>query len=344
MDREPNARTATLHDVAREAGVSLATASRVLNGSTRKVNEEYRQRVVDAAARLDYTTNLSAQAIVRGSTTTVALLVADIADPYFAQIAAGVVREADEDGLIVTMAATERDPERELALVRTLRGQRPRAMLLAASRRSDEPETAALVAELASYERAGGRVAYLGSGELDFRAVRIGNVAGAEALARALAGLGYRRFAVLAGPEGLHTGDDRLRGFTAGVEAAGGTIARVERAGFTRDDGRDGMQRLLERGLEGIELVFAVNDVMAMGAMTALREAGLEPGRELAVAGFDDIPTVQDVSPPLTSVRIPLQETGRRLLRVALGEEAETDEGAPEASAEVVIRASTPAR
>ena len=86
---------ATLHDVAREAGVSLATASRSLNGSTRKVNEEYRKRVLEAAARLDYSPNLSAQAVARGTTTTVALLVADIADPYFSSIAA-VVHEHHE--------------------------------------------------------------------------------------------------------------------------------------------------------------------------------------------------------------------------------------------------------
>ena len=128
--------SATLHDVAREAGVSLATASRSLNGSTRKVNEEYRQRVLAAAARLDYSPNLSAQAVARGTTTTIALLVADIADPYFSSIAAGVVAEADGARLIVTMAATERDPERELELVRTLRGQRPRVMILAGSRPS----------------------------------------------------------------------------------------------------------------------------------------------------------------------------------------------------------------
>ena len=130
---------ATLHDVAREAGVSLATASRSLNGSTRKVNEEYRKRVLEAAARLDYSPNLSAQAVARGTTTTVALLVADIADPYFSSIAAGVVAEADTARLIVTMAATERDPERELELVRTLRGQRPRVMILAGLAAHDRP-------------------------------------------------------------------------------------------------------------------------------------------------------------------------------------------------------------
>ena len=143
---------ATLHDVAREAGVSLATASRSLNGSTRKVNEEYRKRVLEAAARLDYSPNLSAQAVARGTTTTVALLVADIADPYFSSIAAGVVAEADHERLIVTMAATERDTARELELVRTLRGQRPRAMILAASRREGDPNNEALEAELRAYE------------------------------------------------------------------------------------------------------------------------------------------------------------------------------------------------
>ena len=149
---------ATLHDVAREAGVSLATASRSLNGSTRKVNEEYRKRVLAAAARLDYSPNLSAQAVARGTTTTVALLVADIADPYFSSIAAGVVAEADTARLIVTMAATERDHDRELELVRTLRGQRPRVMILAGSRPTTDPTEGALGEELRAYERSGGMV------------------------------------------------------------------------------------------------------------------------------------------------------------------------------------------
>lgn len=130
--------SATLHDVAREAGVSLATASRALNGSTRKVADAYRERVEQAAARLGYTANLSAQATARGTSAIVALLVADIADPYFGQLAAGVARGADEAGLVVTVAITERDPARELRLVRALRGQRPRGIILAASRTSRE--------------------------------------------------------------------------------------------------------------------------------------------------------------------------------------------------------------
>ena len=333
---------ATLHDVAREAGVSLATASRSLNGSTRKVNEEYRQRVLEAAARLDYSPNLSAQAVARGTTTTVALLVADIADPYFSSIAAGVIAEADRGRLIVTMAATERDPERELELVRTLRGQRPRVMILAGSRTTDDPTEVPLGEELRAYERSGGRVVMISRNDLDLRTVLVENRSGTEALARELIGIGYRRFAVLTGGEGLRTAEDRVEGFRAGVTDGGGTLddADVIRSVFTRDGGYDGMRTLLERGLGDIELVFAANDVMAVGALSAIRDAGLTPGTDVAVAGFDDIPTVRDVTPALTTVRMPLEEIGRRALRLALSDADATDEGA--VPTEVVLRESTP--
>ncbi|MCD2442952.1 LacI family transcriptional regulator [Agromyces sp. SYSU K20354] len=342
MDRETTRSGATLQDVAREAGVSLATASRVLNGSTRTVNDKYRRLVVDAAARLDYSPNLSAQATARGMTTTVALLVADIADPYFSSIADGVVSEADREGLIVQIAATGPEPARELELVRTLRGQRPRVMILAASRHSTHAAPA-LSDELASFEANGGRVAIVGGNELPFRTLPVDNAAGADALARALATLGYRRFAMIAGDEGLTTSDDRLRGFAAGLEGSGLTLdsERVVRSDFTRDGGYEGMRRLVEAGLDDIELVFAANDVMAVGALAALRDAGFEPGRDLAIAGFDDIPTVRDVTPALTTVRIPLDEVGRRALRLALDDfEPATTAAVPTA---VVLRGSTPA-
>lgn len=343
--------SATLHDVAAAAGVSLATASRVLNGSTRVVNEEFRKRVLDAAAELDYSPNLSAQAVARGTSTTVALLVADVADPYFSQIAAGVVREADREGLIVTMAATERDPGRELELVRALRGQRPRAMILAASRHDDPATAAELERELRAYESKGGRVAFISGGDAAFGHVPLENRAGAAALARALHDAGFRRFAAIGATGGIATADERLRGFAEGLadSGAGATLERTVSADFTRDGGYEGMSRLLAEARaagdagdrrDGPELVFAVNDVMAVGAMSALRDAGLTPGVEVAVAGFDDIPTARDVTPPLTTVRLPLEEIGRRALRLALGGEA----SGLEAPAEVMLRASTPPR
>ena len=167
---------------------------------------------------------------------------------------------------------------------------------------------------------------------------------GAEALARGLVGIGYGRFAVITGGEGLRTASDRVEGFRAGLAATGGVLEDddIIRDAFTRDGGYEGMRRLIERGLGDIECVFAANDVMAVGAMSALRDAGLTPGTDVGVAGFDDIPTVRDVTPALTTVRVPLEEIGRRALRLALGDEAAQAEGA--VHTEVVLRESTPPR
>ena len=127
----------TLMDVANEAGVSLATASRAFNGSTRRVREDLRERVLVAAKKLNYTANAPAQAMARGHTNVVGLLVHDIADPYFSSIAAGVMKAAEEHHLIVTVGSTMRRPQRELDYLAALRGQRSRAVILAGSRVDD---------------------------------------------------------------------------------------------------------------------------------------------------------------------------------------------------------------
>lgn len=337
----------TLHDVAREAGVSLATASRALNGSARKVAEPYRIKVLEAATRLRYSPNISAQAVARGSTNTVALLVADITDPYFSAIAAGVVHAAEEAGLIVTMSVTERRPERELEIVGALRGQRPRILILAGSRVAGAETAAALATELAEFEANGGRVVFISQEPGPFDAVLLANRDGARALATALAERGYRAPAVITGQVSLLTARDRLDGFTEGMAAAGVAIdpARVYRAEFTRDGGYDAAQRMIAAGLDDIDMVFAVNDVMAVGAMSALRDAGIRVPEQVAVAGYDDIQAVRDVTPPLTTVRVPLEEVGRQALALALADR--TPGAAPASTAigsTVVLRESTPAR
>ncbi|MEW9555069.1 LacI family DNA-binding transcriptional regulator [Nonomuraea sp. NPDC050783] len=332
----------TLHDVAREAGVSVATASRALNGSTRNVRSENAARVRAAAARLGYRPHLSAQAIARGTTRTVALVVGDVDDPYFAALAAGVTREAEQAGLIVTMAVADRSPERELELVRRLRGQRPRVIVVAGSRIAGTRTRDLLVAELSEHRTAGGRVALISQPDLPFPTVSLDNHGGARRLAHALLGLGYRRFAVLRAPERVRTSAERCSGFLAGLRESGLDVGRpvVIEADFTRAGGHAAAGALLRRGHGDVQAIFAVNDVMAIGAMTALRGAGVVPGRELAVAGFDDIGSAIDVVPPLTSVAVPLVEAGAQAMRLALsGDGAAARALVP---ARVVLRASTP--
>lgn len=338
----PTRGAATLHDVAREAGVSLATASRVLNGSTRKVAESYRERVEAAAEKLGYTANLSAQATARGTAAIVALLVADIADPYFGQLASGVARGADEAGLVVTIAITERDPQREVKLVRALRGQRPRGLILAASR-VDGPDAAGLQGELDAFAHMGGRVVVVGPGGGTARSVAVDNRGGSAALGAELAGIGYRDAIVVAASEGIRTSDDRLDGFTEGFTRAGGSVREVRRAGFTRDAGYAAATELLRGdGVPAGTLLFGISDVVAIGIMSAVRDAGRQVGADIAVAGFDDIATGRDIRPGLTTVRVPLEDLGYRALRAAT--DPAWDAAEPQLPLEVIVRGSTPPR
>ena len=330
----------TLLDVAREAGVSLATASRVLNGSERKVAESYRLRVQSAADRIGYSANASAQTMARGTSRTAALLVSDIADPFFSSIAAGVAAAAEASGLLVTMAVTGRDPARELELVRTLRGLRPQVVIMVGSRSMDEEGRENLIRELEGVRSSGGRVVVVGQHELPFAAVHVDDAAGAAALATALVDLGHRRFAILAGPQLLDVARERLRGFVQGLAAAGITVdgSRIYHGDFTRDGGHQAASALLEDGIAGIDALFAVNDVMAIGALTALRDAGIALPGSLSVAGYDDIPASRDSAPPLSTVRIPLEALGRRALELALRDDSAT----VVLPTEIVLRASTP--
>jgi LacI family transcriptional regulator len=307
-----------LEDVAREAGVSVATASRVLNGSSRTVGKDNAARVLHAASKLGYAPNLTAQATARGSTRTVALVVSDIADPYFSTLAAGVLERAEAAGLIVTMAVSDRSADQERRIVATLRGYRPHVIIVAGSR-LDGPQDA-LIEELQAYTAAGGRAAVISQPGLPFPTVAVDNAGAAKDLALALAGQGHRRFAVICGPDGLRTSRDRCEGFLAGLSQAGIQVdgRRVLATEFTEDGGHAAATRLIADGLDDVDLVFAVTDVMAIGAMRALRDADLVPGHDIAVAGFDDIGTAMDVDPALTTVRVPLREMGIRAMDLAL--------------------------
>lgn len=331
----------TLSDVAEHAGVSLATASRALNGSTRVVNPELKERVMASAAALQYTANRQAQAVARGTTRTVAIVLGDIADPYFAAVAAGITRAADERGLVVTMATTGGDLDRELTTLSALRGQRPQALIMTGSRSADAAVDARIATELAAVRSAGGEVVFIGASPEGFRGVPVAHRAGARELANALLERGYRDVAVLAGPDDLVTPIERAEGFAEAMAAAGAPIAADRRhpCAFSRDGGYAAMSALLRSG-QRPRLVFATADVVAVGAMAAIRAHGLRPGHDIAVAGFDDIHLLQDVTPSLTTVSLPLTQMGERALELALAgpDAAETDP----IVGRVVLRDSTP--
>ncbi len=338
------AESVTLADVARAAGVSLATASRALSGAAgRTVRADLKAKVLRSAADLKYSPNANAQAMVRGRTTTVGLIVHDIADPFAAAVASGVMAVAAERDLIVTIASTMWDPETEIRHVEALRRQRARAVILAGSRFADAELHARLAAEVAGITDAGGLVAAIGQNALPVDTLVLDNAGGAGHLARVLWSMGYRSFAVLAGPESLLTSEERLNGFRRGLLDCGHPLAdeNIIATQLTRDGGYVAMTELLDRGID-VQVVFAVNDVMAVGAMAALREQGHQVPGDMALAGFDDIATLRDVQPSLTTVRLPLVAIGRRALEMALNQTAAHQPVALTVPGEVVVRASTP--
>jgi LacI family transcriptional regulator len=332
----------TLQDVARQAGVSLATASRVLNG-TAQVRDALRERVLAAAGDLAYTPNAHAQALASASSKVIGVICHDVSDPYFASVARGVMRAAADRGMLVMLASTFRDPAREIEYIAMLRAQRARAILLIGSGFEDRDWERSMGAELEPYRRAGGRVAVVSRHRsLKVDTVLPQNREGAAALARALLDLGHRHFAVLTGPRELTTVADRFGGFAATLAEDGVELpaSRVVEAAFTRDGGHAAATELISRGPLPT-CVFAVTDVMAIGALAAFRDHGVNVPAQVSLAGFDDIPIVRDLTPALTTVALPLDLMGERVMDLAVSEVTSSRSRVERIPGEVIVRAST---
>jgi len=334
---------ATLRDVADRAGVSMTTASRVVNEGARKVGPEMAERVNRAVSELGYQANLQARAVASGYTSMIGVMVRDIDDPYFSSIAAGLVEATDTQQLLVCISSTSSGEQGEREYVALMRAQRARAVVLIGSRSHNAAAREALRAEVSAFTASGGRVSCIGQDMLGVDTIMPENAAGAEALAHALAALGHRRFAILAGPRELITARDRVAGFRAGLRSWSVDVDPrwlIEGA-FTRDGGYEAMSAVLAAGGERPDCVFAVNDVMAVGALARLRAAGISVPTDIARAGFDDILTLRDVYPPLTTVRLPLKHMGEMAASLVLGDAIPARPRIIPVPGEVILRQST---
>ncbi|MEU8898652.1 LacI family DNA-binding transcriptional regulator [Nocardia sp. NPDC048505] len=333
-----------LQDVAIRAGVSQATASRVLNGSSRVPGEEVADRVRAAAAELGYVPNAQAQALARASTGLIGLVVHDIADPYFSSIVQGVQGAARRAGKLVLLASTQRDFDIERESVSTFISHRADAIILAGSRQSGDLDRD-LERECARYLDNCGKVVVIGQPLSFGAAVEPENRVAAAQLAHALLGQGHRDFAVIGGPGHIRTAVDRRNGFVEAL-ATQGVTPLVEIAGdFSRDGGFSAARRLaaaLElRPGNAAPCVFAVSDVMAIGAIAAWRELGLAVPGDVCVAGFDDIPTLRDHVPGLSTVALSLVDIGERAVALALDAAATAERAHEFAPGRVILRDST---
>jgi LacI family transcriptional regulator len=316
----------TLADVARVAGVSPATASRIINGSPRRVAQELRDRVLAAVEELQYVPNAHAQLLARSHRSAIGVIVHDVSDPYFAEITRGMQRVATEHGRLVIICNSYRDPDRELEYVELLRAHQVAAIVLAGSGYHDQQFTATLDSKLRVYRKTGGRVAVIGRHSHSGDAVVPANEAGAFLLGQEIFRLGHSRLGVIAGPRHLTTTTDRLTGLRRAARAFGHQLParRVEYSDFGRTGGADAAAALLARDPD-LTVIAALNDTMAIGVLRLLRSRGIAVPGGISVTGFDDMPVASDVTPALTTVRLPLEYMGARAMTFALQPPAELE-------------------
>ncbi len=273
------------------------------------------------------------------------MLVSDIRDPYNAQLVHGAIQQARPSGLMVTISGTEHVIDDEVRVIRMLRSQRPRAMVLTGTRSGSASSRVALLRELELYEQDGGRIVVAGDDELPFDTAAVPRREGARKLVAALAGMGYRSMALIT-PDVDSTG---VREWETGVlEAAREHEVRVDRASMvrvptSREGGYSAASGYLSSGRERVDALLAVTDAMALGAMSAVRHAGMVVGQDIGVAGFDDVVDADDVTPGLTSVDLSLESIGRTAVDLAL-QEPDAHRRLVVFEARAVLRDSTPAR
>ncbi|MBO3675415.1 LacI family DNA-binding transcriptional regulator [Streptomyces sp. NEAU-YJ-81] len=310
---------ATIRDVADRAGVSVASVSRVLSGNY-PVSDDLRRRVMKVVQDLDYVTNAHARSLAGGSTPTVAILINNITGAAFAHVAKGVEGAATLRGWLSLVGTTGDDPERELALVNLMRQQGVAAVVLLGGAYDFDEYQLRMARFARSLNAAGSQLVLVGrpplKGDVPATTVDYDNEGGAYAMASHLLSAGHRRILVLPGPAELTTAQGRLRGAQRAFEAYGVPFdpGMVRHGPYDDGHGHRAVEASLREGLD-FTAVLAGTDVVAAGALQALRAAGLRVPEDVSIVGFDDIPLASQLTPQLTTVHVPYEEMGRVALR-----------------------------
>jgi LacI family transcriptional regulator len=331
----------TIRDVARLAEVHPGTVSRALNEQTRAlVNEQTAARVLQAADELGYRPNPIARGLKTNRSFTVGVLIPDLTNPLFPPIVRGIEDRLAEAGYTPLIVNTDNDPERERSHLEAMLARQVDGLIAATARLDVEPLAAAA---------AGGTPLVLVNRSFEdgsVSAVTVDDRRGIALAVEHVAGLGHRLIGHVAGPQNVSTGHQRYQGFLAAMADAG-LEARPEHVSFsgsfTESEGARACAEVLNQAPRVTALV-AANDRLAMGCYDALADEGLVCPRDVSVVGFNDMPFIERLSPPLTSVRVPQREIGTAAAEILL---AQLADDAPSPPSELlleptlVVRAST---
>lgn len=305
----------TLREVAEAAGVHAGTASRALNEATRSlVRAETVERVLAAADALGYKPNLLARSFKTRRTHSVGIVIPDINNPLFPPMVRGVEDRLFREGYVALLANTENDPARQQRIFDQMVDRRIDGLVLATAARHD--------AALDALREQGIPIVLINRVVQDhrFSSVSADNEAGVRMVVEHLRALGHERIAHLAGPQSMSTGFARHSAFVATMAATGPPAEPslvVHAASMTVPEGERCAAQLFSLAHRPTA-VFAANDMLALGCYAALEAAGIRCPEDVSVVGFNDMPFIDRVSPPLTTVRIPHYEFGAHAAELLL--------------------------
>jgi LacI family transcriptional regulator len=316
----------TLKDVALRAGVHPATASRALNPETRiLVSEDTARRVLDAAEELGYSPNPVARSLRTRRSYTVGVLIPDLNNPLFPPIVRGLEDRLAAAGFVALIGNTDNDDERERIIFDQMRARHVDGLVLATARLHHP-----LLAEASRAEIPVVLINRLAQ-DYSFPSVTVDNERGVRMAISHLAGLGHRRIAHIAGPQEMSTGLSRYRGFVTAMESSGLPVDPdlvVFAKAFSVEEGLRCTRLLFEQcaarlGQAGCTAIAAANDMLAVGCYSALDEAGLNCPEDMSVVGFNDMPFIDRLRPPLTTIRFPHYQVGTEAAQLLLERIAE---------------------
>jgi LacI family transcriptional regulator len=314
--------TSTLRDVAEAAGVHPATASRALNPATRGlVNADTARRVIKVAESLGYRPNPIARGLKTAKSGTIGLVIPDITNPLFPPIVRGIEEVLDTAGFSGLVVNTDNDPARERTQVESLRSRQVEGLIIATAL-LDHP----LLQQL---NREGVRMVMVNRRPdgLDVSSITPDDATGIRLAVEHLASLGHRRIAHLAGPDSTSTGVIRARSFRGAVRDLGldddPSLVRTCPL-WTEECGADALRDLLDSGADFTAIV-AGNDLIALGCYDVFSERGITCPDDLSVVGFNGMPFLDKLRPPLTTLAIPHHQIGVEAARLLLDAIAEPD-------------------
>lgn len=300
----------TIKDIASKLGVSTTTVSLIINNRPCRVSDKTRQEVLDLVKKYHYTPSFSARALVTKKTETIGLIVPDISNPFFAELAKGVERASQQAGYSIILCNSDNQPEKDVKNAALLISKQVDGLILAPSMGNQDTDSITQFNRLMEQTKLPVVLADRMLPDSDYNSVLIDNHLGGYQATHYLVELGHRKIGCVTGPIDVDSSCKRFEGYRDALDRHGIHLddALIYHGDYQTESGFLAAEELIEKDITAI---FACNDLMAFGCIRKASQLGLTPGKDISIIGFDDISLCSFLEPSLSTVKQPLYEMGK---------------------------------